>query len=102
MGVPEKFVGNYRAARVFLARLEGLCQNRRALGALRASPAWASFQGRWKLSVYFGLRFQVHALLLYTPCLHPSHQVFASTSCMTAQKPSSAQASAKPTKPACA
>jgi hypothetical protein len=58
VGVPEKFVGNYRAAQAFLGRLEALCQNRRALAALRGSAAWASFQERWKLSVYFGLRFQ--------------------------------------------
>ena len=59
MGVPEKFVGNYRAAQAFLDRLEALCRSRGALEALRGSAAYASFQERWKLSVYFGLRFQV-------------------------------------------
>ncbi len=59
MGVPEKFVGNYRAAQAFLGALEALCRDRRGLTALRDSDAYASFQGRWKLSVYYGLRFQV-------------------------------------------
>jgi hypothetical protein len=59
VGVPEKFVANYRAAQGFLNRLEGLCGNRRALAAFRSSNAYASFQERWKLAVYFGLRFQV-------------------------------------------
>ncbi|BDA46634.1 Conserved oligomeric Golgi complex subunit 2 [Coccomyxa sp. Obi] len=58
VGVPEKFVGNYRAAQHFLGRLEALCRDRRAISALRDSDAYASFQGRWKLSVYYGLRFQ--------------------------------------------
>lgn len=59
VGVPEKFVGNYRAAQAFLKRLEGMCGERRALDAFRGSAALASFQDRWKLTVYFGLRFQV-------------------------------------------
>lgn len=59
VGVPEKFVGNHRAAQAFLAALERLCQDRPALDAFRGSPAYASFQGRWKLTVYYGLRFQV-------------------------------------------
>ncbi|CAL8471248.1 g10790 [Coccomyxa elongata] len=58
VGVPEKFVGNYRAAQQFLSSLEALCRDRRAISALRNSDAYASFQGRWKLSVYYGLRFQ--------------------------------------------
>ena len=74
VGVPEKFVGSYRAAQALLARLEGLCHDRRALEALRASPAWASFQGRWKLSVYFGLRFQVLVPLpVLLACTHHTH-----------------------------
>ena len=59
MGVPEKFVSNYQAAQAFLGRLEGLCRDRRTLEALRDSDAYTAFQGRWKLSVYYGLRFQV-------------------------------------------
>lgn len=59
VGVPEKFVSNYQAAQAFLGRLEGLCRDRRALEALRDSDAYTAFQGRWKLSVYYGLRFQV-------------------------------------------
>ena len=68
VGVPEKFVGNYRAAQAFLDRLEDLCQNRSAVEALRASAAYAAFQERWKLSVYFGLRFQACCPSLPTTC----------------------------------
>ena len=47
VGVPEKFVGNYRAAQLFLGRLEALCGDRRALEAFRGSTAHAAFQDRW-------------------------------------------------------
>lgn len=65
MGVPEKFVGNYQAVQRFLSSLEALCRDRRAISALRDSDAYASFQGRWKLSVYYGLRFQVYFVIIY-------------------------------------
>lgn len=60
VGVPERFVGNYIASQSFVGRLEAMCGDARALGAFRGSAAYQSWQGRWKLSVYYGLCFQVN------------------------------------------
>ena len=75
MGVPERFVANYIASQSFLGRLEAICSDRRALDAFRGSAAYQSWQGRWKLSVYYGLCFQVIAqdvdyglCAAYLPC----------------------------------
>ena len=59
VGVPERFVANYIASQSFLGRLEVMCGDTRALDAFRGSAAYRSWQGRWKLSVYYGLCFQV-------------------------------------------
>ena len=58
-GVPSTFHANFQAAMAFLDSLEAQCPHLQALAALRASPAYVSFIKRWKLSVYFSLRFQV-------------------------------------------
>lgn len=57
-GVPISFISNYRAAMHFLDQLECMCTTKTAFQALRDSPAYDSFLRRWKLSVYFSLRFQ--------------------------------------------
>ncbi|KAA6427855.1 MAG: conserved oligomeric Golgi complex subunit 2-like [Trebouxia sp. A1-2] len=57
-GVPTSFISNYRAAMQFLDQLESMCTTKTAFQALRDSPAYDSFLRRWKLSVYFSLRFQ--------------------------------------------
>lgn len=57
-GVPTSFLSNYRAAMHFLEQLEGMCTTRSTFQALRDSTAYDSFLKRWKLSVYFSLRFQ--------------------------------------------
>lgn len=57
-GVPTSFLSNYRAAMSFLDQLEGMCSTKAAFQALRDSQAYDSFLKRWKLSVYFSLRFQ--------------------------------------------
>ena len=65
-GVPAAFLANYSAASAFLSALETtFCRTRTHVAQLRDSAAHASFLRRWKLSAYFGLRFQVgHALSL--------------------------------------
>lgn len=60
MGVPERFVANYKASQRFLERLEALSSTTRALEAFRGSVAYQSWLDRWKLSVYYGLCFQVY------------------------------------------
>lgn len=57
-GVPSTFHGNFCAAMAFLDELEARCPSHEALMALRNSTAYGSFLRRWKLSVYFSLRFQ--------------------------------------------
>ncbi|KAL0048278.1 hypothetical protein WJX82_011732 [Trebouxia sp. C0006] len=57
-GVPISFISNYRAAMHFLDQLESMCTTKTAFQALRDSPAYDSFLRRWKVSVYFSLRFQ--------------------------------------------
>lgn len=57
-GVPTSFISNYRAAMHFLDQVESICTTKTAFQALRDSPAYDSFLRRWKLSVYFSLRFQ--------------------------------------------
>ncbi|DBA94077.1 TPA: hypothetical protein ACH3X1_001724 [Trebouxia sp. C0004] len=57
-GVPTSFISNYRAGMHFLDQLESMCTTKIASQALRDSPAYDSFLRRWKLSVYFSLRFQ--------------------------------------------
>ena len=59
VGVPERFVANYKASRMFLERLEALSSTASALNAFRGSMAYQSWLDRWKLSVYYGLCFQV-------------------------------------------
>ncbi|KAK9787882.1 hypothetical protein WJX73_008548 [Symbiochloris irregularis] len=57
-GVPATFHANFQAAMALLDALEAQCPTAAALHALRTCPAHASFMRRWKLSVYFSLRFQ--------------------------------------------
>ena len=57
--MPERFVANYKASQRFLEHLEALSSNTRALDAFRGSMAYQSWLDRWKLSVYYGLCFQV-------------------------------------------
>lgn len=52
-------MANYKASQRFLERLEAMCRDARSLEAFRGSPAYKSWQDRWKLSVYYGLCFQV-------------------------------------------
>lgn len=58
-GVPATFHANFQAAMGLLDSLEAQCPTNQTLSALRTSPAYTSFLKRWKLSVYFSLRFQV-------------------------------------------
>ena len=58
-GVPAVFLANYEAAVAFLEGLERRCTLRADVEAFRASAAVDGFLKRWKLSVYFSLRFQV-------------------------------------------
>ena len=58
-GVPAAFLANYQAASSFLEGLERRCTLHADVEAFRASPAVDSFLKRWKLPVYFSLRFQV-------------------------------------------
>jgi hypothetical protein len=58
-GVPAAFLANYSAAVRFLEALEGHCVLRTSLQQFRDCAAVETFLGRWKLSVYFSLRFQV-------------------------------------------
>ena len=58
-GMPATFHANFLAAMAFLDALEAQCPNHQALAALRASPSYTSFLRRWKLSVFFSLRFKV-------------------------------------------
>ena len=48
MGVPERFVANYKASQRFLERLEALSSTTRALEAFRGSVAYQSWLDRWK------------------------------------------------------
>eukprot|EP00891_Asterochloris_glomerata_P006880 jgi/Astpho2/6880/Aster-07879 len=65
-GVPVAFLANFEAANKFLGQLEALCPTKASLQAFRNSTAVASFFKRWKLSVYFSLRFQDIAMILDT------------------------------------
>ena len=56
--MPAAFLANYGAASDFLSALERRCTLRSDLEAFRAAPAVDAFLKRWKLSVYFSLRFQ--------------------------------------------
>jgi len=49
---------NYTTSADFLSRLEAFCSSPRHVAILRASPAWAAWQRRWQLPVYFQLRFK--------------------------------------------
>ncbi|KAK9806115.1 hypothetical protein WJX72_002159 [[Myrmecia] bisecta] len=57
-GVPTAFLANYAAAMQFLEQLEGYAATRASLEALRKSASYDAFLKRWKLPVYFSLRFQ--------------------------------------------
>ena len=50
-----------------LDSLEAECTSASALQNLRSCPAHASFMRRWKLSVYFSLRFQVQRTAVPDP-----------------------------------
>ena len=52
-------MANYKASQRFLERLEALSSTTRALEMFRGSVAYQSWLDRWKLSVYYGLCFQV-------------------------------------------
>ena len=60
---------NSKASQRFLESLETLCSSTRAVEVFRGSAAYQSWQDRWKLSVYYGLCFQVSiaASLDFTP-----------------------------------
>jgi hypothetical protein len=70
-GVPAVFLANYEAAVGFLEGLERRCTLRADVEAFRASAAVEGFLKRWKLSVYFSLRFQACAGAILTPSLAP-------------------------------
>ncbi|GHP03388.1 hypothetical protein PPROV_000214300 [Pycnococcus provasolii] len=59
-GAPAAFLRNYKAARAFLEALASMQRKHspEAEAALRSSPAWRSFVGRWSLTVYFTMRQQ--------------------------------------------
>jgi hypothetical protein len=68
VGVPQRFVTNFEASQRFLESLETLCSSTRAVAVFRGSAAYRSWQDRWKLSVYYGLCFQVStAATLFSP-----------------------------------
>jgi hypothetical protein len=57
--LPASFLANYKAAVAFLEELESYCQLASDVAAFRAAAPYDTFLRRWKLSVYFSLRFQV-------------------------------------------
>jgi hypothetical protein len=56
--IPDQFHRHYTTAMAFVARLERLCADDAHRARLRASPAFAAFERRWNLAIYFQLRFQ--------------------------------------------
>ena len=72
VGVPQRFVTNFTASQRFLESLETLCSSTRAVEVFRGSAAYQSWQDRWKLSVYYGLCFQVSvaASLDFSPMVY--------------------------------
>ncbi|PWN30830.1 COG2-domain-containing protein [Jaminaea rosea] len=58
VGRLEEFHRNYETTQRFLESVERLAPSRRAAAAWRSSAAYASFNKRWQLSVYFQMRFR--------------------------------------------
>ena len=56
--IPEHFHRHYTTATAFVARLEALCVDAAHRARFVASPAYAAFERRWNLAIYFQLRFQ--------------------------------------------
>ncbi|CAL5224024.1 g6644 [Coccomyxa viridis] len=83
VGVPIRFVANYKASQWFLERLEALSSTTRALKAFRGSIAYQSWLDRWKLYVYYGLCFQNVASALETGLSSKQRAREAAQACVT-------------------
>eukprot|EP00884_Botryococcus_braunii_P005660 jgi/Botrbrau1/15095/Bobra.0255s0008.1 len=85
-GVPASFLANYSAAMRFLDELESYCQLSKDIAAFRSAAAYDTFLRRWKLSIYFSLRFQEVAGGLETVVAGPG-LAFVASEAKSGQQP---------------